>query len=516
VIPAGLEAGRPPIGRAAELVALAAAMLIAVVLALPFLGDRGLYFDEVFSVTTAHDWAGMYRTFSLYENNMALYVVLLHGWMALAGDSEAAIRSLSLLCALLALPVVHLLALRLFDARVAVIADLLLATSGPFLEFAQEARSYSLLLLLSALAAWLFVEGLHRPRWTTWACYSVVAAASVYAHYFGVLSAVACFAAAAWPGRGPTPWSHLTAAGLGLVALLVPLAAVHPPDASQVDWIGRPGLKHLSACLTWFAGGSRMGAVAYLASAGAALWTAWRTLRRDPTPERWGRAWPHLLLIAWTLLPALAALAASLLIRPVFVPKYLLGSLPAVLLLVAAGVARLPDRWAVPLLVGMLLPFGYRYLIEGRGFNLVQDWRGVAAEVAVAARPGDVVVCHPFFCARSAGYYLARQPVPAVRLEPYEIASAPYHPGGGAAEPPPDLAGVARLAATHPRVWLLAYVAPDEGRAVAERRQSIVDALATAHHDRSVIRSGTVEAVLFSGPPAGAVPADAEPTTRRR
>ena len=57
---------------------------------------------------------------------MALYYVLLHGWLGL-GEGEAAVRLLSVLCAAATIPVVYLLALQLFDGATAALAALLTA-----------------------------------------------------------------------------------------------------------------------------------------------------------------------------------------------------------------------------------------------------------------------------------------------------------------------------------------------------------------------------------------------------
>ena len=96
------------IARRFEWAIISGLMLVVALITVPFLGRGGFWFDEIFSVTTAASWTRMGEVFSRYENNMALYYVVLHGWMTL-GDDEWMVRLLSVLAAVATVPVLHLL-----------------------------------------------------------------------------------------------------------------------------------------------------------------------------------------------------------------------------------------------------------------------------------------------------------------------------------------------------------------------------------------------------------------------
>src|SRR4051794_34792270 len=67
--------------------------------------DIGYWIDEGISVGIAsHDLRDI-RGVLAQDGNPPLYYLLLHGWITVAGTSEAATRALSLLFALLAIPV---------------------------------------------------------------------------------------------------------------------------------------------------------------------------------------------------------------------------------------------------------------------------------------------------------------------------------------------------------------------------------------------------------------------------
>src|SRR4051812_7336744 len=93
------------------------------------------------------------------DGSPPLYYVLLHFWLALGGRSEAGVRALSLLFALLAVPAAWWAGRAIFrTARAAWIAALLMAFN-PFLsQYAQEARMYSLVALLAIPATACFIR----------------------------------------------------------------------------------------------------------------------------------------------------------------------------------------------------------------------------------------------------------------------------------------------------------------------------------------------------------------------
>src|SRR5579864_9515327 len=135
-----------------SLVLLGGILTLATALDLFHLGARSLWLDESTSVALAHlAWNTLGKVLSHGEANMALYYGLLHLWVGRFGDSEFSVRMLSAFMAFGAVAAIYALGSRLFDARVGLISALLLAVNAYQVAYAQEARSYSLLLLLIIL-----------------------------------------------------------------------------------------------------------------------------------------------------------------------------------------------------------------------------------------------------------------------------------------------------------------------------------------------------------------------------
>ena len=158
--------------------------------------DAGYWIDEGIAVGIAsHDLADIPRVLG-QDGNPPLYYLLLHGWMQVFGTTEAATRALSLVFALLAIPVSFWAGAALFDRRAGALAAAG-AAGSPFLTYyAQETRMYSLVVLLSILASASFVLAFVRGDRRQLPLLGAVAGLLLYTHTWGLFLTAAM--AVAW------------------------------------------------------------------------------------------------------------------------------------------------------------------------------------------------------------------------------------------------------------------------------------------------------------------------------
>ncbi len=130
------------------------------------------------------------------DGSPPLYYLLLHLWMDVFGSSETATHALSLVFALLAVPVAYW-AGTLFGPRTAWTAAALAAVN-PFLTiYAQETRMYSLVILLSLLATGAFLHGFVYGRRRHVALFGAALAVMLYTHNWALFFTVGALAALA-------------------------------------------------------------------------------------------------------------------------------------------------------------------------------------------------------------------------------------------------------------------------------------------------------------------------------
>ncbi|MDP9466579.1 MAG: glycosyltransferase family 39 protein, partial [Actinomycetota bacterium] len=133
-----------------------------------------MWHDEVFTAFVATRPTSLLLTIlAKREGNMPLYYLLMHVW-AQGGTEAGWLRVPSALAAVATVPVTALVARRVFDDRVAVLAGLLLAVNAFVLDFAREARTYPLAMLLAATTTLLLLKAVESRSRRAWAAFGLV------------------------------------------------------------------------------------------------------------------------------------------------------------------------------------------------------------------------------------------------------------------------------------------------------------------------------------------------------
>src|SRR5712692_2141014 len=388
--------------------------LLAFLLRWHGLAAKSFWLDEAVSVEIARlHWSDFFLILWHREANMAAYYLMLRFWLLL-GDNEGFVRGLSLLFSVATVPIIYLLGARLFGRTAGLLAAWLLATNAYHVRYAQEARGYAMLVFFAALATLLLVQNVQAPLSARWGAYTAVCVLAVYAHFYGGLVVLAHVASFAGLRQSDVPWRELRCSLLRFAFLMLPLgASVVHIGTSPVNWIPRVQASALLKFFIALAGnnGARLLVLEVVAALLAALW-AWNLWgQRERTLEGWGYA----LVFAWLLVPVLVVLAASL-VRPLFLGRYLNPCLPALVLLVAAGIRRLRPAllaWGLGSVISAFSLLGVvSYYQKDFDLNRV-DWRAASSYVFDHVQAGDGVFYLNFFGMPLEYYRSQRHPVPA-------------------------------------------------------------------------------------------------------
>jgi mannosyltransferase len=173
------------------LAAVAALTVLAAVLRFYGLGHQGFWFDEANTALLVHFSPGkMLGLIPQTESTPPLYYSVAWVWARVFGYGETGLRSLSAVCGVLLVPVVYAAGAKLVSRRAGLIAAAL-ATSSPLLIwYSQEARSYQMLALLSAVSLLAFAYARARPTVWSLAAWVVASALALATHYYAVLAVV--------------------------------------------------------------------------------------------------------------------------------------------------------------------------------------------------------------------------------------------------------------------------------------------------------------------------------------
>jgi len=165
--------------------------------------------------------------------NPPLYFILARFWVQIAGQSPASYRAFSALFSVLIIPAVYLFTRALgWSKTAAIIATALVAVSPFQIEYAQEARVYSLSMLLMTLASATLLLALHTNKRWQWLLYTILMILGFYTNSFNV-------------------WLQISH---GIYVLLIYGLQIRPPFiklSNQVRWFTLTNIIIILAYLPW-------------------------------------------------------------------------------------------------------------------------------------------------------------------------------------------------------------------------------------------------------------------------
>jgi 4-amino-4-deoxy-L-arabinose transferase-like glycosyltransferase len=216
--------------------------LVAAILRFTRIGHQGFWFDEGNTALLVHLPLGrMLGLLPQSESTPPLYYCVAWVWSRAFGSTEAGLRSLSALAGVAFVPVAYGVGAKLVSRRGGLIVAAL-AACNPFLVwYSQEARSYSLLVLLSGCALFAFAHARTDPRPRALGAWAVFSGLALATHYYAVVAVVP---QAAWlvlgHRRRRDVWIAVGVVGLCGLAL-VPLA-LSQNHTGHDSWIGHTPL----------------------------------------------------------------------------------------------------------------------------------------------------------------------------------------------------------------------------------------------------------------------------------
>ena len=333
---------RSPVGVGIALVAMTMAGTFLRVL---YLGRKSYWWDEVATVQICSSpwpefWGWLWRR----EANMTLYYLLVRGWLHF-GDSEATVRLLSVVFSVVSIPVIYFVAVRAFgNRRSGLFAALLLSVNTADIAYAQEARSYALLVLLCLLSLFFFLR-LQEPGTGNMIAYSAVSALAVYTHFFAVFFLAGQWSSLLWLRAHSARWKQfLWPIGFTVVLISPALYYMAFHNSRQFAPTTPVQFKDLVRLLYFLTADKgrfhKVLAFLYLLCCGVAV-RHWLLARRDDPDSM--QSWSTVVMLCCLVIPAGLPFLLSFRM-PMFAMHYLLICLPALVLLAAEGLAEVPIR----------------------------------------------------------------------------------------------------------------------------------------------------------------------------
>lgn len=385
--------------------------LAAFYLRISTLTAESLWWDEVITLNQSRSSLSDLIRMVAADNYPPLHNILVQVSLRLLGETEFALRLPSAILGSLTVLLVYWVGALLGSRWGGLIAAILLTVAGFHIWYSQEARTYALMACAATAYAGTLLWVAANPSWPRTIANVLAASALLYSHPYGMFLFASLGGAmfllillrrSEW-AIGPVRFVVIQAiAGLAFLPwAFVLLARTKAMDAT-VGWIPEVTALRVLYYLMQLMTGPAMLLAAF---AGAVMLLVLKP--RSTTPI--------ILLGAWALGPLVIGVVLSLVTQPLLVQRYLIGSLPALLLVIGIATMKLTGiaRYAAIAFVAFAGLSSYvAFWPPARA-----DFRGIAHELEARMTPDDCLVIWSWAWI-GLDYYLEAPPCLLVRQGP--------------------------------------------------------------------------------------------------
>lgn len=360
---------------------LAAGFALAV--NLPKLGRPAPWRDEAGTwVANQRSLGELLSMLSHTEAVHGFYYLLMRAWQWVFPDSIFSLRLVSTIAVAVTAGLVVVLGTAMFNLGVGRWAGLVYGLLPQATWAAGEARSHALSAAAVALAFVALWLALDHGSWARWLGYAAAAAVSVHLFLFSALAFLAV---------GPLMFfleqrqrSRLAVATALAALASLPFALLGISQSRMVAWLAKYPVTAETVILTTFWRSADWSAWAGAALLLGACGLAVAAVRRD----RSARA-PLLTVLGWLLIP-LAVLLTAQLFKPVFTPRYVTFTAPALALLFGWAINRIKPWWGRTVAALLVLAACLPPLVTARTATAKPGSAAPAvAKLAAASSAGD-------------------------------------------------------------------------------------------------------------------------------
>jgi mannosyltransferase len=392
------------VSKTLNLVSLSAIIAIGGCLRVAHLGEKSYSWLELCTVRICRlPFSSFWALLWQFEANMSFYYLLVRVWINF-GDGEAWMRLLSAIFAIASIPVIYAVGKQVSGQSTGLAAALLLSINAAHVAYAQEARSYALLILLCLLSLLFFLRIPEYGAGNSFA-YVLVSTLAIYAQFFAVFFLFAQWTSICWLRRAGLPWKKLLWPILLTAIFITPaLSYMLIRRSGQLAWVLPTQPSDLSRLMYFLvADGGRFHkalAILYLVCFATALRRLFLRSQIEPgLLQNWGTV----VMVHCAMLPVVVTFSLSFWV-PMFELRYLLICLPPLILLVAEGLVELRPAWVrsgVCALIIVLSAGSLRWYYAQPN----DGWRSLTAYLLEHTQARDVIVICPPIAEWPVQYY---------------------------------------------------------------------------------------------------------------
>lgn len=365
-------------------------VLFAMVLSFLYIDINSFWLDEVYSISFVNQsWSQLWEIISQREANMTIYYILLKIWVGAFGDSEFMVRSLSVIFAIAGVIMTYAVAVCLFNIRIGLTSSFILAVNAFFIYYAQEARGYTLLLLLVTCSMYLFIRAIEMQHYRYYIALGMTNALVLYSHFFGFFVLIAQVFSLVFLPPGTIRWRKIITSTILTGFLAAPLGVfILTRGSIPMGWIKKSSLRDIYYIFWSFTGGGgKLLFMSYFVPCFLSLVILGWILVRFKKSEI---LWRHALPFCWLFIPIFCLYILSL-FKPFFVDRYMFFCLPALVILAGAGLLSFRSKALSYIATSLLIIISIYTVFVEYYPRKKGDWRSATNLIVQNAKAGDAI-----------------------------------------------------------------------------------------------------------------------------
>jgi lipopolysaccharide transport system permease protein len=393
------------------------------------LGTESLSVDEGTSVHLATSSIPQIIENRSQNNNPPLHFIMLYCWVQLFGQSEYAIRFLSVICGLLAIVMIYKVTDLLFEKSTGLFSAILLSISLFHIRYSQEARGYSLMVLLALISMYLFIRLLGcRNIPTLLVGYILSSSLLMYTHFFGLFIVVV--QNVYFGGINLFSNEKRTLSLMRWIFVQSILAILYIPwikvllrqiiVIQEGYWVPSPTLRSIYETLLEYSSESTPLLLYYLVLILVSIFAHKRNVNNTINPRLlckpyrylWGPSLPknpQFYLLLWLFIPIILPYAISLFSTPIYYTRYTIVASIAFYILIAKGLRNINNLYLGAFVIVSIVLYSLSGISEYYSEVTKQPWRELADYIDSHAQPDDLLLLNPGGIGSNAfAYYFER------------------------------------------------------------------------------------------------------------
>ncbi|MEI7811216.1 MAG: glycosyltransferase family 39 protein [Ignavibacteria bacterium] len=391
------------------------------------LGAESLTFDEIYSIKLTKMSFSMIIDETSRDFHPPLYYFLLKLWAGLFGADEFAGRLLSAIFGIAAILMIFYIARHLFNEKTALTASFLLAVSHLNIQFSQEARMYSQMVLLTICAMYYLLKLPERRSLSDFLIFTILNVLLLYTHVYSffIISAESAYFFSLYFFDKETFSKCLrrfTYSIICMALLYLPWFVIFLRQflsAQRFLWIPETGILGFPEILAEYSG-SILLAIIFIPLFFLAFFSINLSHKTDYQKNIFSKleglrinigfinSRKLFFLLLWLILPVLLPYIISKILSPIFLMKYTIAASTAFLLFIAAGIDNIKSagiKVAVILLICILTLINQKNEYMA---NKKETWKEAVTYLDKAVKPDDLIMFNSGNCIDLYNYYTKR------------------------------------------------------------------------------------------------------------